>query len=160
MTREQFTASVDGCQRALRRFLTALCCGDSFMADDLAQEAFIKAYVHLDTLEDPGKFKSWIFRIAYTTFLSHKRSVRPMADIEETRNIAGEDDADSAFRYQKLYIALDKLQEKERMAVLLFYLENYSVKEIAEITESGQDAVRQRLSRGRQHLKEFLTIND
>ena len=158
MTREQYIASVEGCQRALRRFLTALCCGDSFLAADIAQEAFVKAYIHIDSLEDTTKFRPWIFRIAYNVYISHKKLQKPTTDIEETYHIAGKDESDDAFRYQQLYMAMDKLAEKERTAVLLFYLENYSVKEIAEIAEVGEVAIRQRLSRGRQHLREILTL--
>ena len=46
---------------------------------------------------------------------------------------------------------------RERTAILLFYLEGYSIKEIAEIIDSSQDAVKQQLSRGRAHLKDMLS---
>ena len=68
-----------------------------------------------------------------------------------------DDDADRSFRYQELYAALNRLSDKERMSVLLFYMENYSIKEIAEIVDASESAVRQHLSRGRQHLRSLLT---
>ncbi len=102
-------------------------------------------------------FKSWIFRIGYTTFLNHRRSEKPFTDYEEARSIASTDTTDSHFRYQELYAALNRLPGKERMSVLLFYMEGYSVKEIAEIEETSQDAVKQHLSRGRNHLRGILS---
>ena len=45
MTREQFISHVESTQKAFRRFLVALCCGDTALADDIAQESYIKAYL-------------------------------------------------------------------------------------------------------------------
>ena len=50
MNREQFISHIEDCQKPLRRFLTALCCGDSQLADDIAQEALIKAYLSSEVL--------------------------------------------------------------------------------------------------------------
>lgn len=157
MTREQFITRIECIQEELRRFLTALCCGDSALADDIAQETCIKAYLSTDSLKDPDKFKSWIFRIGYTTFINHKRTEKSFAGYEEARHIAATDSTDAAFRYQALYAALGKLPGKERTSVLLFYMEGYSIKEIAEIQETSQSAVKQHLMRGRNHLRGLLS---
>ena len=63
MNREQFARQAEVSQRALRRFLVALCCGDAALADDIAQEAFIKAYMSLDSLADDSRFDAWLRRI-------------------------------------------------------------------------------------------------
>lgn len=157
MTREQFISHVEATQKAFRRFLVALCCGDGSLADDIAQEAYLKAYLSCDSLNNPDKFNAWIFRIGYTTFINNKRSERIYADYEEARNIASDNSTDDTFRYQELYAALNKLPGRERISVLLFYMEGYSIKEIAEIEETSQDAVKQHLSRGRNHLRGLLT---
>ncbi len=156
MNREQFIQQVNNCQRALRRFLTALCCGDAQLADDIAQDAFLKAYVSCDGLKDDGKFSSWIYQIAYNTFVSYTRSKKYTFDLAATADIVTQEQPDDNFRYQALYAALDRLSEKERSAILLFYLEGYSIKEIAEITDHSQDAIRQHLSRGRNNLRKYL----
>lgn len=160
MLREQFISNVEACQESLRRFLTALCCGDSRLADDLAQDALLKAYMSYQGLNDAGKFKSWIFTIAYNTFISSRRSVRPTVDYSATAGMPATERADDSFKYQSLYTALDLLPEKERTSILLFYLEGYSVKEIASITDTKEDTVRQQLSRGRSHLRVFLNSNN
>lgn len=158
MTREQFISHVDATQKAFRRFLVALCCGDTALADDIAQESYIKAYLACDTFSNLDKFNAWIFKIGYNTFINHKRGERLTVGIDDAKDISAHDSADASFSYQDLYEALDKLPAKERTSVLLFYMQGYSVKEIAGIQETSQDAVRQHLSRGRTHLRGLLTL--
>ncbi len=156
MDRQQFIKYVEDNQRAVRRFLTALCCGDSALADDIAQETFIKVYLSCDGFREDSKFSTWIYRIAYNAFLSDRRSQRQSDALTEAVLMPGTDNADSAFRYQHLYLALDRLTVKERTAILLHYMQGYAINEIAEITDSSTDAVKAQLSRGRQHLKDLL----
>lgn len=159
MTREQFISLVETHQKDLRRFLCALCCGDAMLADDIAQESFMKAFLASDSLGDISKFKGWMLRIACNTFLTYVRNERKSVPCEDAAAMLSDYDADTAFRYQHLHTALESLSLKERTAVALFYLEGYSVKEISGITGSTQLAVKQLLSRGRKHLKNILSPN-
>ncbi|MDE6196553.1 MAG: RNA polymerase sigma factor [Muribaculaceae bacterium] len=159
MTREQFIALVESSQRAFRRFLVALCCGDSQLADDIAQESYVKAYLSCHELSALEKFNAWLYRIGYNTFVSHKRAERCTVDYDSAGRMAADDASDSAFRYQELYMALDGLPANERSAILLFYMEGYAIKEISVITGASQDAVKQYLSRGRKHLRGMLSDN-
>lgn len=157
MNREQFISHVEYTQKAFRRFLVALCCGDSQLADDVAQDSYIKAYLSCDSFDNTDKFRAWIFRIGYTTFLNHKRSERTFSDYVEAGDITADDTSDSSFKYQELYGALNRLTDKERTSILLFYMEGYSIKEVSIIIGASQDAVRQYLSRGRKHLRGLLS---
>lgn len=157
MTRQQFITYVEAGQKAFRRFLLALCCGDAALADDIAQEAYIKAFLAMGSLEDLDKFKSWLYRIGYNTFISFRRTDRPSVTYDQIPAPEAADAADDSFRYQALYAALEKIPERERTSILLFYLEGYSTQEIADITNASCEAVRQHLSRGRQHLRSILT---
>ncbi|MDE5653067.1 MAG: RNA polymerase sigma factor [Muribaculaceae bacterium] len=159
MTREQFISHVEATQKAFRRFLVALCCGDAALADDVAQESYIKAYLSCESFSNVGKFNAWIFKIGYNTFLNHRRGERLTVGMEDVREVAASDKADSRFAYQDLYEALNRLPAKERTSVLLFYMQGYSIKEIAEIEDTSQDAVKQHLSRGRAHLRGLLSPN-
>ena len=158
MTREVFIAHVEREQEALRGFLLALCCGNKSEADDLAQDALVKAYLSLSGYQNKGKFRSWLFKIAYNTFLNHKAGCRTMESIDEARTLIGGTEADASFVHQDLYLALRTLPPKERSAITLYYLNGYSIKEIAKITDASDNAVKQQLSRGRDKLKQILEL--
>lgn len=160
MTREQFITHVESTQKAFRRFLVALCCGDTALADDVAQEAYIKAYLSSEGFRNPEKFNAWIYRIGYNTFLNHKRTEKISVGYDEAMQVTSSSSSDESFRYQQLYMALNNLPDKERTSILLYYLEDYSIKEIAEIVDISQDSVRQHLSRGRKHLRNLLDPSD
>ena len=158
MTREVFIAHMEREQEALRGFMLALCCGKKDDADDLAQDALVKAYLSSAGYQDKRKFHSWLFKIAYNTFLNHKASLRCTESIDEARALVSSTHADSEFEHQDIYLALRTLPPKERSAITLFYLNGYNIKEIAAITDTSEDAVKKQLSRGRDKLKEKLKL--
>ena len=158
MTRETFIANVEREQEALRGFLLALCCGNKDDADDLAQDALVKAYLSSAGYQEKGRFRSWLFKIAHNTFLNHKASCRTTESLDEARMLVSSTSADASFAHQDLYLTLRTLPPKERSAITLFYLTGYSIKEIAMITDTSEDAVKKQLSRGRDQLKEKLTL--
>lgn len=65
MTQERFIAEVRQQQEPLRRFLLALCAGNGALADDIAQDALVRAYVASGSFLGLSKFSTWLFRIAY-----------------------------------------------------------------------------------------------
>ena len=158
MTREVFIALVEREQNALRGFLLALCCGNKSDADDLAQDTMVKAYLSSAGYQNKKYFHSWLFRIAYNTFLNHRASCRTMETLDDARTFVSTNTADEGFDHQNLYLALSILPPKERSAITLYYLNGYDIKEIATITEASVDAVKKQLSRGRDKLKEVLKI--
>ena len=158
MTRDAFIALVEREQEALRGFLLALCCGKKSDADDLAQDSLVKAYLSSAGYQEKGRFRSWLFKIAYNTFLNHKASCRTMDTLDEARTLISSQSAESSFEHQSLYLALRTLPPKERSAITLFYLNGYEIKEIATITDTSEDAVKKQLSRGRDKLKARLKL--
>lgn len=158
MTRQEFVDRASKSQRALRRFLTALCCGDGALADDISQETLLKAWMACDNLRNDSGFEAWLFRIAYNTFLNSRRNLHFTECIDAAADVGGDNSSDEAFRYQELYRALELLPENERATILLFYIQGYQIKEISEISGSSIDAVKQQLSRGRYRLKNILSV--
>lgn len=160
MTKERFIELVNDEQEPLRRFLLALCKGDSFTADDLAQEALLKAYLSFNKFEGRSRFSTWLFRIAYNCWCDFSRkygNTREQTDIAECYNIQDTSSLpDSKFLHQDLYLAMDKLSGSEKAVILLFYMEEKSIKEIEQIMDIPSATVRSHLHRGRGHLKEFM----
>ena len=157
MTRERFIELATAEQEPLRRFLLALCGGDRMEAEDIAQEAFIKAWLASERYEERYKFRTWLYKIAYRTLLDHAKRPRieSMPDRSEL-SVHSDYTADAAFRYEALYRAIDQLPNRVRAATLLYHIEGYSIKEIATITNSNPVAVRQQLHRGLTRLREIL----
>jgi RNA polymerase sigma-70 factor (ECF subfamily) len=81
-----------------------------------------------------------------------------METLDDARMLVSTTAADDSFEHQDLYLALRTLPPKERSAITLYYLSGYNIKEIADITETSEDAVKKQLSRGRDKLKEILKI--
>ena len=160
MNREQFTLAIRKELSGLRRFLLAACSGNSDEADDIAQEALLKAYTASGDFEDESGFSRWLYRIACNCLTDHQRkqSVRAgTLSIEKAYSISSTTHSDDTFNYQDLYQAIDGLTISERTAVLLFYMEDRSVKEIAIIMNASEGTVKSLLSRGREHLRTKLS---
>ena len=158
MTRERFISEVRACQGRLRRFLASLC-GDAALADDLAQEALVRAYVSSDRFI--GNFKAWLFRIAYNCFIDNLRRVpAPSASMDspEVLHVADGSASDAAFRHEELRRALTRIPEKERTAIVLHYFEDLPVKEIASIMQIPAGTVKYHLSVGRDHLRQHSRL--
>lgn len=165
MTRKQFIELIAAEQESLRRFLRGLCGGDGFRADDIAQEALLKAYLSYERFEGRSRFSTWLFRIAYNCWHDHmKKSGKESGwiSLEEPDSFQVmkiEDDgteADRKYEHQQLYMAIKSLTAHEQAVILLFYMEEKSIKEIMDIMEMPSGTVRSCLTRGRQHLKQYL----
>lgn len=159
MNRETFTRLVHKELSGLRRFLMAACSGNGDEADDIAQEALMKAYVASAGFDDEAGFPAWIYRIACNCLIDRQRrqTTRGVAlDIDQACDVASASRSDDAFDYQELYNAIDGLGMSERTAVLLFYMEDRPIKEIATIMSVTEGTVKAYLSRGREHLRKKL----
>ncbi len=159
MSPERFIDHVRAEQESLRRFLLALCGGDSVLADDIAQDALVRAYIASGSFLGLSKFSTWLFRIAYNCYMDYHRRVRPdtvSTDAAVALNVPASEETDASFRYQRLYRALDSLPEKEKAVIVLHYFEDLSIKEIASILQMPSGTVKYHLSIGRNHLKTIL----
>lgn len=156
MTREIFTQLVRKELPGLRRFLLAACSGNICEADDVAQEALMKAYLASRNFEDVAGFSAWLYRIACNTLIDHQRKQTTrgiVIDIDKADGVAAVSPSDDGFTYQELYCAINGLNVSERTAVLLFYMEDRPIKEIAVIMNVTEGTVKGYLSRGREHLR-------
>ena len=159
MTRAEFEQQVRINQEPLRRFLLNLCSGDSALSDDIAQEAFIKAYLSLSSFGGKSKFSTWLFKIAYNCFCDNKRATNKYrtVDIEDVK-IGSEEQsvAEQNFESRQLYQAISRLGDNEKTCTLLFYMEDKSIKEIGVITGIKENTVKSHLARAKVNLEAFL----
>jgi len=161
MDRERFIGLVRVWQEPLRRFLLGLCCGDDALADDIAQDALVRAYVASGNFLGLSRFSTWLFRIAYNCYIDYCRKPgRAHTSLEsgEALSVPSGDASDASFRHQQLYRALERLPERERVTIVLFYFEERSIKEIAAILQMPAGTVKYHLSSGRGHLKQYIRL--
>ncbi|HYF61781.1 MAG TPA: sigma-70 family RNA polymerase sigma factor [Herpetosiphonaceae bacterium] len=135
--------------------------GDSHLAEDAAQEAFIDAYLHLSGLREPGAFVPWFRRIVFKHADRLTRGARPAApiadlDLPSPGDVAGH--AEDRELGRQLRRIVGELPEGQRLATALFYLAGYDVAEIAASLEISGGAVKKRLHDARQTMKERLSV--
>jgi RNA polymerase sigma-70 factor (ECF subfamily) len=132
--------------------------GRSDYVDDLSQQVFIKMIRALDRLQAPAQFESWLFRLARNTCIDHlrrqklRRIFTPFS--AEHENIAEPAGAVDAEELDALQHALQQLPPKDR-ALLALAQEGRSQVEMAEATGTSVMAVKARLHRARERLREF-----
>jgi len=131
-------------------------------AEEAAQDAFIKAYHHLSSFHRESKFSTWLYRIVFNTAISYKRKNRQQFQSIDNIIEYGAPDAEgrSEITDKKKYLqlALARLNEADRTALTLFYLEEFSLEEIAEITGMLANTAKVRIHRARQRLADELKI--
>lgn len=129
-------------------------CGDSDLAADLTQETYRKAWDALPGFDGRAQFSTWLFRIAYTTFLNHMRRPRRLVSLDEKHESAVPDPAPSAdeamgrnLEGDRLRRAVLSLPEELRFTVTALFWGDLPVKEIARQEGVTPVAIRKRLKR-------------
>jgi RNA polymerase sigma-70 factor (ECF subfamily) len=141
-------------------------------AEDLLQETFLKAYRAYPRFEEGTNLRAWLFRILTNTYISTYRSRQrapQLSDIDDVEDLylyrrltasgmsrSAEDAALERLTAPEVLTALDELPEQFRLAVLLSDVEQFSYKEIAEITDVPIGTVMSRIHRGRKLLQKAL----
>jgi RNA polymerase sigma-70 factor (ECF subfamily) len=132
-------------------------------AEDVAQEAFAKAYRSFKHLRDRERFRAWLVRVTWRLSLDRRRSDRRRAAREE-REAAGatgltrhlEDEAIATERCARLWQAIDRLPEKLRVVVVLQAIDGHGVRDVAALLGVPEGTVKSRLFDARRKLQELL----
>ena len=152
-----FAELVRNHQSTVRGLLRNLTRTDAALADDLAQETFLRAYKNIRSFRGEAKFSTWLYRIAYNCFREDARKRKELVGIDETQLEAEPDPqtVDPALR-QDLMHALQLLPLHERSAVLLCCQNGLSHDEAARVLEIPLGTVKTNVLRGREKLKRTL----
>ncbi len=135
-------------------------CHNSALAEDLVQEAFVRAWKALDSLDDHKAAKGWLFTIVRRENARHfdrKHTDDVSLDDIEIDMIVGQTDDFASTEYFVLRNALKVLPSEYLEPLLLQVIGGYSCDEIAVIIESSTGAVMTRLSRARKKMRELMT---
>ena len=143
-------------QSPLRNFLRRLTRTDHDRADDLAQETFMKVYTAIDTFRGTSKFSTWIYRIAYNTFLNDQRKARADTEFDESLHSPTADASQSAVVNADIERALQQLNDRERAVFDLHYKKGMTHHEVAGVLEVPLGTVKSDLTRGRDKLRAAL----
>lgn len=140
-------------------------CGNREEAEEIAQDAFMKAFRSLNSFRMKSSFSTWLYRIVYNTSVSLVRTRKKgILSLEEfpadasdfIGNNTSEEEAETEYRNSLVSFALQKLNEDERAIITLFYYEEMNTDEIAEITGLGKSNIKVRLFRARQKMSEVI----
>lgn len=158
---QRFTALLEPLHGRLLRFARANT-RQSESARDLASEAILAAWRNFDTIRDEQALLSYLFTtVSRLAARERERSKRHAEfDAEEHEHRSGGVSPDLAAEVALLHEALWKLPEEMREAVTLFEVAGFSIDEIARMQNAGISAVKMRISRGRERLKELLGIHE
>ena len=140
-----------------------------FMTEDAAQDAFVTAWMKLDTLQEPSKFAPWVCRIAKNcalNMLGRYRDFLPIEDLENL-NLVSEQNENPAELYvrseadEELHKTIEKLSKKIKTVIYLHYFEGLSIAEIADRMRTSVGTVKWQLHDGRKKLrKELCAMNE
>jgi RNA polymerase sigma-70 factor (ECF subfamily) len=144
-------------QSAVRGLLRQLTRTDAALADDLAQEAFLKAYKHIRSFRGEARFSTWLYRIAYNVFREDARRRKELVGIDENVLQAEQDPqtVDAGLRHDLMH-ALNLLPLHERSAVLLCCQNGLSHDEASRVLDIPLGTVKTNVLRGREKLKRTL----
>jgi RNA polymerase sigma-70 factor (ECF subfamily) len=140
--------------------------GEAEDAQDVVQEAFVQAFLKLDTFQRTSAFYTWLYRIAFNVAASHYRRRKPVISVELVRERAGQELMDArpgpehrlevAERCRQVQEAIASLNEEHRTVLVLREIDGCCYETIAEILELPIGTVRSRLHRARLQLREQL----
>lgn len=152
MTKEQLGTLILDSERQLYSTAKTILFSDQDCADAI-QETIIKAFSKIETLKNDKYAKTWLIRILINECYTLLRKSSKLVPLEEAIEVTeGEADKD----YRDLYRAVNSLKKELRLPVILYYIEGFNVKEIAQILEISEGAVQKRLARARGKLKRDL----
>ena len=145
--------------------------GNAQEAEDIAQEAFVRAYINIHTFDQKRKFSTWLFRIATNLCIDRIRKKKPDyyldANVPGTEGLnmysqiaaAGElpeEEVERMEMQERIQYEIGRLPDKYRSVIILRYIEELPLQEIGDILELPLGTVKTRVHRGREALRKQM----
>ena len=137
-------------------------CADKYDADDLYQDTWLKVLQYLDNYDPVREFEPWLTTICVNTYRDRLRRLRKsplfhgFRSSEEKDQLLAKAESPTRPDYSPLYDAIDKLPDRLRLTVILYYFRELNQQETAKILNIPEGTVKSRLNRARNMLKEVL----
>lgn len=143
-------------------------------AEDLAQEVFVQVYQSIRTFKGESKLSTWIYRIATTKSLDHERKKKRKKRFGFVKSIFGDDSEivinppdfnhpgvalDKKESAAKLFKAIEKLPENQKVAFLLNKVEGLSYQEVSDVMKVSTSSIESLLHRAKTNLRKILEDN-
>lgn len=143
----------------IRRFALSVL-KDSWTADDVTQETFMRVSRSIHSLRDSSRLSSWIFRIAWNLCMDHRRTSTESQGSDVLDDLPGgmkiHDNLEQAEMSRCVQSKIEKLPEIHRVPLILFEIEGFSHAEIADVLDISVDNAKIRLHRAKAALKTIL----
>lgn len=140
-------------------------CGNREDAEEIAQDGFLKAFKSLKSFKMQSSFATWLYRIVYNTAISLVRTKKkgilsledfPADAIDFLKYGTSEEEAENDFRNSLVNFALQKINADERGLISLYYYDEMSTEEIADVTGITRSNIKVKLFRARQKMLEII----
>jgi RNA polymerase sigma-70 factor, ECF subfamily len=142
---------------------------NSSVAEELTQDVFVKIFKKIDTYQEKSKFTTWLYTITYRTclnYLEKKKIVFNLSDItDDEKNekssdyipdqefISGISEIEENEKKRIIWNAIDSIPEQQGVVIALHYLQQFSIKEIADMMEVPDNTIKTHLFRGRNAIR-------
>ncbi|MEO1138174.1 MAG: RNA polymerase sigma factor [Pseudomonadota bacterium] len=136
---------------------------NSALADDMVQDALVKAWSNIDKFEPGTNMRAWLFTIVRNTYYSHHRKARrEVADVdgEMAASVASKPDHDGRLQMRDFNAAFDQLSDEHREALVLVGAGDFSYEEAAETCGVAVGTIKSRVNRARARLTELMGLDD
>jgi|YelNatPaOPRAMG01_1025707.scaffolds.fasta_scaffold30005_2 RNA polymerase sigma-70 factor (ECF subfamily) len=126
-------------------------------AEEITTDVFVKVWQNAKKFRGNSKVSTWIYRITVNTALEYKRKRKPEEVEIDEEIISTQNENTSGTDQEIIALALRKLPEKQRIAIILTQIENYSYKEASRIMGKSIKAIESLVQRGKETLRRLLT---
>ncbi len=144
-------------------------CRNKQDAEDIVQNAFVRAYNSLNSYRSKSKFSTWFYRIVYNTAISQITKFQSKVEQDTLGKVENELSSlesipslpiEQQEQSDIITLAIDQLPKDEAVILTLYYLEEHSIKEVAKIMSLTESNIKVKLHRARQKMQESLKSYD